>query len=412
LFNEKFLYHIWDEQHIKYDDTTPKTLKSIAGNTIKVHFQGHYNTYKGADFKNGIIEINGIVLNGDIEIHMNSSDWYHHEHDSNPDFNSVVLHVVFKHNNHREVTFSEDNKYIEILELHNIISPDIEKLFIKYTADKKDRERYCQLFSKIRPEFINQFLISKGIERFEKKVKRFVAELSFVSMDQLFYQSILESLGYSKNKHQFYNYSKDWNYLYYKQKFISDDKFVDEFIKNAGFEKNSYDWYLFRIRPCNHPKVRLYQISTFIYDSFRTSLVSEINKLFSFTVNDYSLKKLKRRLYERFCVENNNVKYKLGKERVNAMAVNIFLPLLYIHANNIHDKQLLELCKKIYLEYPALEENQITITMKKYMTDEQYKQSQSSAINQQGLIHIYNRFCYNHLCGMCENQNIISDTKG
>ena len=32
-------------------------------------------------------------------------------------------------------------------------------------------------------------------ERFERKVKRFLAELSFCSFDQLLYQGIFESLG-------------------------------------------------------------------------------------------------------------------------------------------------------------------------------------------------------------------------
>ena len=448
-FPERFLYHIWDEQHIKFLDKD-KFQKTVSGKDVKIHFQGHFNTMSGADFKNAIIEIGNKNYTGDVEIHLTSSDWYHHQHDSNPAYNSVVLHVVLKHNHQMDITLNEKCEKIEILELKDIISEDIEKLFKRYSeTEYKVKQRYCGLFSIIRPEFYETFLEKSGMERLEKKIKRFQAELSFVSMDQLFYQSILEAMGYSKNKHQFYLFSKEHNWIGFKQKYapppthtswggLDRADFIQDIIEKAEFDTKKYGWYLFRIRPCNHPKTRLNQIAPFIYDTFFTSMTSEVVKLFSFTEKDFTLAKFKKRLYERFTKNSEfgirsselivppppplistdviasslatgttkGGNYKIGQDRLNTIVINIFVPILIIYANIMNDPELTSLCYRIYKEFQGLEDNTVSQIMKKYMTEEQFIISQKKAIYQQGILNIYHKYCINNLCKLCrDNMN-------
>ncbi|HQM79680.1 MAG TPA: DUF2851 family protein, partial [Candidatus Syntrophosphaera sp.] len=72
--DEKFLYHIWDAGHL----LTP--LKTASGKTLQVKYQGQYNTSRGPDFHNVIIELNREILRGDVEIHLHSYDWIAHNH--------------------------------------------------------------------------------------------------------------------------------------------------------------------------------------------------------------------------------------------------------------------------------------------------------------------------------------------
>ncbi|RLC50440.1 MAG: DUF2851 domain-containing protein, partial [Candidatus Cloacimonadota bacterium] len=65
-FSEKLLYHIWDAQHLQ------KNLKTISSRSIKVLFPGRWNTGSGPDFKDAIIEIDGIVKRGDVELEIDS----------------------------------------------------------------------------------------------------------------------------------------------------------------------------------------------------------------------------------------------------------------------------------------------------------------------------------------------------
>jgi hypothetical protein len=409
-FPEKFLYHIWDAQHIRYDEQVDKTLKTVSGRELRIHFAGHFNTMSGADFRNATIEIDGENLQGDIEIHINSSDWYQHGHDENAGYNSVILHVVYNHNHHMDRTILEDSTLIEILEIRNLFTEEIQILFAEYTeSDFRQKEKFCRLFSTIRPEFFTDFLHSSGLARLDKKKQRFSSELSFVSMDQLFFQSIFEALGYAKNKAPFYQFAKDHGWIYYRNLYnsligMTLDEFIESLVANASYDK--YDWYMFRIRPQNQPLTRIQQIAPFIYSSFETSLTTAIQSLFSYKKEEFNLKLFKKRLYETFCTENKHTIFRMGRERINTIVINIFVPILLVYSELTADSELNLLCRTIYNEFDPLSENHTTNIMRNYMTNSQYSISQSKAIYQQGLLHIYHKYCTNHLCEMCVKNNL------
>ena len=69
------------------------------GKSFKLIYQGDYNaTESGPDFFNAKIEIDGILWIGNVEIHVKSKDWFAHQHQFDPSYNTVILHVVFEHN--------------------------------------------------------------------------------------------------------------------------------------------------------------------------------------------------------------------------------------------------------------------------------------------------------------------------
>ncbi|MEZ7974713.1 MAG: DUF2851 family protein [SAR324 cluster bacterium] len=56
-----------------------------------------------------------------MEIHVDSSGWYAHQHEKNPDYNSVVLHVVL-HDSGKHLIEHEDKFKIQELELASFIN--------------------------------------------------------------------------------------------------------------------------------------------------------------------------------------------------------------------------------------------------------------------------------------------------
>ena len=62
-------------------------------------------------------------LLGAVEIHVNSSGWYSHHHEGNPDYNEVVLHVVFYHNGQREIKL-QDGRIVPEPELAHLLSKE------------------------------------------------------------------------------------------------------------------------------------------------------------------------------------------------------------------------------------------------------------------------------------------------
>jgi len=123
---ENFLYHIWDEQHIK------DTIRTVAGTKIEILFQGKWNTDAGPDFVNSIILFDGKKLRGDVEIHKHEYDWKAHNHHEDKNYNNVILHVVFTNSQNAEFTISESSNKIPILELQLNLDQQIDKLWKRY----------------------------------------------------------------------------------------------------------------------------------------------------------------------------------------------------------------------------------------------------------------------------------------
>lgn len=427
-FNENFLYHIWDQQHLKSE----LTLES--GKTIKVLFSGHWNRGAGADFKNAILEIDGVNIQGDVEIHINTYDWNAHNHQDDANFNQVVLHVVYENKTSQQYTIKENGDLSEILKINDKLSEEIQKfLETENNLHFTEHEKYCPVFS-IQNEWIPRLLTEYGMERFYRKIKRFKAELSFSSFDQLLYQGIFESLGYTNNKFPFYQLATQVPYVkirqmiaegYQKMDILSLWLHTSDLINllpsgvktvfsndlNESFITHKYDvsdmnfdWNLFRIRPVNHPVLRLVQVLDFIYDSVDIGLTRHILKLFSFEKDKLSVISFRRRA--QLFLSKQSLKdfdTRLGSSRIDMILINIIIPIIYIYSQKMEYEDLASYCIFLYKEFPGLSENTISNTMKKYLTEDIEQFIHTKAVNQQGLIQIYQTYCVNHLCDSCKN---------
>ncbi|HRP60459.1 MAG TPA: DUF2851 family protein, partial [Vicingus sp.] len=92
MFTEDFLHYIWN---FKLFNT--KELKTVQNEPITILKSGQHNTDAGPDFFNAQIKIGETIWAGNVEIHINSSDWIKHHHEKDNAYNNVVLHVVYHH---------------------------------------------------------------------------------------------------------------------------------------------------------------------------------------------------------------------------------------------------------------------------------------------------------------------------
>ena len=428
-FSEKLMYHIWDAQHLQKD------LITISSKSIKVLFPGRWNTDSGPDFKDAIIEIDGKVKRGDVELEIDSYNWKLHEHDENPAFNSVILHVVYNHNGKYESTISENGTPIDILEISRVLDSNIAKLLQKY-SDKtyEESSRYCTFFADIDLTSLQSILTKLGKDRFENKVDRFKAEHYFAEFDQLLWQGLLEALGYSKNKFQMIQLAlhlkiDKLSKINHKTKLSEEDLIalmlgtadllhnlpsvipIETKLKwQAIFSKQGYgiqpiklEWKLFRLRPVNHPALRIIQLSKVIHSSLETSLFHNILKLFSISKMNFSIASFRKKLYELFQDTSDYLpeSLKLGKTRIDTILINILLPIIMVYAREKKFKSLTDTVYLIYQNYPGLPSNYISKHMERFMSDEQVKIFRKRALYQQAILKLYYRNCKYHTCSDC-----------
>ncbi len=73
-------------------------IDTVNSGNITIINAGKRNKHEGPDIKDAILIINDKVVNGPVECHIWTSDWYKHKHHHNPTYQPVILHVVRKLN--------------------------------------------------------------------------------------------------------------------------------------------------------------------------------------------------------------------------------------------------------------------------------------------------------------------------
>jgi hypothetical protein len=419
---EKFLYHIWDERHLANE------LKTVSGKNLRIVYQGQFNTGRGPDFKNAIIEIQGEQLRGDIEIHLKTQDWQAHNHQEDIYYNQVILHVVLEHKTGYSHTIREDGALIEILELSTQLSEDISKLMTAHESPQRPSV-YCDLLSAISNDNLRLILHSAGLRRFKAKIARFNSALSLSSFDQLFYEGLFEALGYDKNKLNTLQLAQGLPLAQlreYKAQGMSKEELAAIYLcssdllkaKPAIIDEALYqklwrlyeaqawqgrklhiDWQLFRIRPQNHPLKRILHLTDLIWECLEGGLLQHFLTHTSAFNND---PKAHSKAYSALWPQSeifDGYPTKIGKSVQDNIYLNILLPVTSLWTQKLSgDPQEIY---NLYAAFPGLQQNYITRFMSRYMSPEQSKIADSKAIYQQGLLDIYHRFCSWHFCQEC-----------
>lgn len=89
---EKLLQFIWRFQYFNRSG-----LLTTDGESIEVLHPGRHNQEQGPDFLHARIRIGATIFAGSVELHLRTTDWNRHHHSADPNFQNVVLHVVYQH---------------------------------------------------------------------------------------------------------------------------------------------------------------------------------------------------------------------------------------------------------------------------------------------------------------------------
>ncbi len=109
----------------------PGTVLNKQNLSITVLKPGRLNIHEGPDILDVMLIINGQIKTGAVECHLNSRSWLSHRHHLNPDFDSVILHVVRKNS---PMDISLPFPTIELIPGHGITFVcDLDPQFLSHT---------------------------------------------------------------------------------------------------------------------------------------------------------------------------------------------------------------------------------------------------------------------------------------
>jgi len=203
---EKLVRCLWFDQFLEQS-----ALRIEDGQSLSVFSPGYWNQGSGPDFSNAELSFDdGPRIRGDVEVHVNTSGWKRHGHEKDPAYGRVVLHVVLN-NDTRAPCVTHEQKRIPQLVLSKHLSADLSEILQSLDADQyprigSGREGTCcrSLRGCGRDEkWLARFLDIAGDERVLNKAERFERQMAASTPDKVFYEALMESMGYSANRHGF-----------------------------------------------------------------------------------------------------------------------------------------------------------------------------------------------------------------
>ena len=166
---ESWLHFIWLRKLF-----SPHDLKSTKNLNLEIVRTGIANLQAGPDFTDCTIKINGVVLFGNVEIHIQTQDWYAHKHQNDPVYNTVVLHVVYE-SSHKEV-ICENGQILPELELKPYLLFPLES--IRYHELKSLSIPCSPFMTLLKNELKRKILLSYFDDSLEAKLSKIQNMLS------------------------------------------------------------------------------------------------------------------------------------------------------------------------------------------------------------------------------------------
>jgi hypothetical protein len=422
---EDFLHYIW-----KYKLFDTSNLLSQNDEQIEVINFGIHNTDAGPDFFNGKIKINQTIWAGNIEIHINSSDWLRHKHQIDKAYDNVILHVVF--NNDRPI---KDKNGIELptIELKGLIE---DKLIDRYNFLIRSKDWIpCGKQVKEVDEFtINSWINRLSIERLERKSAEIQESLKLNknNWEETFYQYLFKYFGLKVNALPFELLAKNTSlkiiekhnnlfsieaFLYGQSGYLEkafNDEYYNKLQKEYHFLRLKFNltplditmWKLLRLRPSNFPTIRISQLANLLNNHTRlftkiieTNSVEELQKLFIVQASIYW------NTHYQFINEESSEKIKrIGINTINNIIINVIVPFTFVYGKSKQDESLINKSLNL-LENVKSENNSI---IKKWT---ELGLKSTNAMQTQSLIELKNNYCSQKKCLNCSigNQIIQND---
>ncbi len=418
---EDFLHYVWKFQ--KFD-----VCEFLTTNNEKFHIRnkGSHNLNSGPDFFNSQIELEGQLWAGNVEIHIKSSDWYAHGHETDPAYDNVILHVVWEHD--AEIFRNDGSK--------------IPTFVVKRHIPKNTLEQYQKLFSKEKKwincetdfESVDDFIIENWLERifFERlqnKESQLLKELedSQNHWESLLFRMLCKNFGLKVNGDSFFSIAKSIDFSVVTKCSKERQDLEALLMGQAGLlEGDKEDWYFktlknqysylkhkfglqnenvivpkfFRLRPPNFPTVRLAQFTMLYFE--RDNLFSKViaiqdikdfYELFNICGSDYW------DTHYNFGISSLERKKRITKSFVDLLIINTIIPLKFCYAvqqGRDISEEILNLASKI-----SSEENTI---VKKFNS---LRHTSKNAYQSQALLQLKGEYCDNNKCLQCAVGNLI-----
>lgn len=333
-------------------------MHTVDGRPVHIIDPGRLNTDAGPDFFNAKVIIDGRKWAGDIEIHVRASDWHRHGHDSDPAYDSVILHVVDRD----DAPIRRSNGEV-IPQMRMACTPDFYR---KYSdlVDRADRDLPCiDALASTSPLHLTDWLDSLLFERLYAKADRISSWFDRTSSDweSAAYICIARCLGFGINGDPFERLALSTPLIFiakhcdslftieallFGQSGLLDnapaaDPYVESLRKEYAFmahkfglhQTQSPGWKMSRMRPANFPHRRIATLAALLHQSTRLMsrmldihTIEEATDFFNIPLSGYWSDRFS------FGHASQSAARSLSRSSIVSLTINAIVPLQFAYA--------------------------------------------------------------------------------
>ncbi|SFD11956.1 DUF2851 family protein [Flavobacterium phragmitis] len=411
---EDFLHYLW-----KFKKFDTLNLKSAQGELITILKSGDYLELSGPDFFNAQIEIGNQKWAGNVEIHLKSSDWYLHNHEKDPAYQNVILHVVWENDT---AIFREDNTEIPVLVLKDFVDKEILANYKALVSPKTWISCEKQI------KGIDSFVFKSWqerlfFERLERKAKFIYELLEETNQDweAVLFCLLAKNFGLNTNGVSFLQIAKSIPFSIIRKESFENENLEALFFGTAGlligekedvyFKDLKFRYFyllnkyqlertfvepvqFFKLRPDNFPTIRLSQLAG-LYHKYQ-NLFSKINDLKSLA-SVYNLFNVSASSYwqnhYQFDKESPRKSKPLSKAFLDLIVINTIIPIQFAYSAVLGEpivEDLIDFMNEVASEKNAVIDKFVSFGIKP-----------KNAFESQTLLELKNEYCNHKACLKC-----------
>lgn len=417
---EDLLHYLW--KHKLFFTSQSLTTQ---GELISVTSVGLHNQNSGPDFFNAQLHIGDQLWAGNVEIHLNSSDWYAHNHEKDSNYDNVILHVVW---NHDVEVHNSENSAIPTLELKNFVS---KELLVNYQKLFSKPQKWINCENDIHS--VDNFTLKNWYERlyFERLEGKSILILQLLEKtnydwETVLFQLLARNFGLKVNADAFFGMAQSLDFSIVRKEaksqsnleslFLGELTMLDKSTNNQYCNdlKREYEYQrkkyklaenyqsveYFRLRPMNFPTIRISQLASLyhLHQNLFSKLMeinatSEFYELFSVTTSEF--------WETHYTFEKTSPKRvkKLTNSFIDLLLINTIIPLKFIyqkHLGKLDESKIIELIAALKPESNSIISKYDSLTIKS-----------KNAFETQALLELKNKYCTPQKCLQCAIGNYV-----
>lgn len=361
-------------------------LRTTSGQPVEVIDPGLPNRNAGPDFFNAKLKIDGTLWVGNVEVHMQASDWLRHGHNRDKAYDTVILHIV-------------GDTDCEVYRTNGELVPQVLLSCPEPVRQRYDELRQAEIYppcysilGSLPKLTVHSWLSALQVERFGQKARSISRRLEQCNnhWEDVFFITLARNFGFGLNGDAFESWAghlpfravdKHRDNLFQVEAFFlgqaglleeeiaGADAYYQKLRKEFCYLRHKFglpapmsveQWRFLRLRPGNFPHVRLAQLAC-LYHMERA--------LFSRVMEAETLEAVKTILtaetspyweeHFNFRKVSSHRAKRVGESALNLIVINTVIPFLYTYGLHKADEMLCERATR-FLEALKAENNYVT----------------------------------------------------